>query len=137
MGECHLHKFAGHTEKRCHPHPEQGGGASQVQGQGHTADVTGANGTGQRRGQGLEMGGVSRRTFLVKLSHGDSNCMLEISYLGKSEVDRKKDTDCKQQGGKPDCTAQITVHENQEVINCVQCDTPFDLCYVLVAMLSD
>ena len=61
--------FGGHADQSCHPHPEQGSGAAEGDGCGHTDDVTRADGGGQRGHEGAEGGDVaSLLVFLVGCS---------------------------------------------------------------------
>ncbi len=46
----HLHKFRGHTQHRGNKHPEEGGRTAQVNGQGHSSNISCSYCTRQSRG---------------------------------------------------------------------------------------
>ena len=86
MRQCDLDEFAGHPKESGHPHPEQGGGTAKVQSKSYAADVAGTHGARERGCEGLEVGGVALRPFLVEFSRGDTDRMPEVTNLREPEV---------------------------------------------------
>ncbi len=57
-----------------------------MQSKSYAADVAGPHGARERGREGLEVGGVAFRPFLVEFSRGDTDRMPEVTNLREPEV---------------------------------------------------
>jgi hypothetical protein len=121
VGQGTFDEFGGHTQEGRGPHPEQGCGAADIDGQADAADVACADGAGQGGGQGLKMGGVTGEAFFFVPAGQNSGGMAEETYLGEFEVEGEKKSGAKEQVGEPAAAAQVAVQGYEKIVDGIHC----------------
>lgn len=77
--------FGGHAHEAGHPHPEQGTGAADVDGRGHTGDIAGAHGGRKGHHQSLEVGDVALGLPVGGLADDEGECVDQMTELQGSQ----------------------------------------------------
>ena len=93
MGQGYFHELGCHAQEGRHPHPKQRGRTAEENCQANTANITGADGTGKCRGEGLKVRSVTRITGLVVFATHNLDCVAEVPNLGKPKIQGKKEAD--------------------------------------------
>ena len=94
LGQSAFSVTGGHTDEGYHPHPENGTGTAQVQGNRNPGKVTGTHPGGQAGAQGLERRNPVYVAFPGTTDGADH--FAEIDELKEAQTDGKEDTDGKQ-----------------------------------------
>ncbi len=91
LGQSAFNEGGRHADKGNQPHPEDGAGATQIDGDSHTGQVAGADTGGKAGTEGLEGGDACVVRFTAVFQHGKH--VAKVTDLDKTQAEGEKDTD--------------------------------------------
>ncbi len=91
LGQSAFDEGGRHTDKGDKPHPEDGAGATQIDGDGHTGQIAGADPGGKAGAESLKGGDAGVVRFAAVFQHGEH--VAEVADLDKTQAEGEEDTD--------------------------------------------